>query len=68
MRPAIPIIKNKITAQRGNGLPVFSDQIEITVTNKKVARPNMSKNSGRKNMMCGQGESNPRLVLGKDAY
>ena len=67
-RSKIPIIKNKITARRGNGLPVFNDQSEIAATNEKVARPKISKNSGRKNIMCGQGESNPRLVLGKDAY
>ena len=60
----MPIIKNKITVQRGNGLPVFNDQTEIIVINEKVARPNMSKNSGRKNMMCGQRESNSRFDIG----
>ena len=51
----MPIIKNKMTAHLGNGLPVLSDQIETAVMNEKVARPNMSKNSGGKlnNMYTG---------------
>ena len=49
----MPIIKNKMTAHLGRGLEVLSDQIEIIVTNEKVASPKISKNSGRKDIMCG---------------